>query len=698
MPIFLNALLLFLCLISIFLKSPEKKFSAILIITLSSIFILDLELLYLILDLNIIRLKNVMFSEGVIASFWVILAYYLNQVIGNLEDVNKKDSLLSIVLTIFLVLLTISLAFINFLNPIAVIDNRDIYLLSTNIAGNMQSYFQSILILISMFVMVWRIEILWRNVSNHIRLQLKFMFMGFMLISTLFIWAFSYRLTYGMFHVRNFTLMAAVIPIALIGIIYAILRHRLLNRKIFISRKMVYNSISLFIFGIYFVGLGLSAALMRYFNISIPYAATWSLIVIGIVFFFIILGNRSIKDRIRYFISTHFYINKYEYREEWLKFTKMLHGVTTVSEIIKCLRSVILNSMYTDEFSVWLRNVDNKFMPIKEHSSIDVNTSFDASDSIIRYLKRHKYLDLYEPKQSRDKDWLGVDSAHGRSLQEHGIALVIPLVGGDTLLGMVGVGTEFSGHSYGKDDYDLLFALCSQAASILYSIMIAEELSETRELGTFHKLSAFILHDIKNAASMLSLIRQNADGRMDNTEFQRDFLETIDNALRRMDKVSTRLSNISEAFIPDWQTVCLDYIIRENLKRLSPRLPGLNIETDIEEDINIRSDPAMLGSILENLLVNAYEASNGIGYVQIRVYSDKENICLEIEDNGSGFSREYMDKYLFKPFSTTKNKGMGIGLWQVKHIVAVLNGRIEVKSQEGKGTLFKIFFANQEEN
>jgi len=104
------------------------------------------------------------------------------------------------------------------------------------------------------------------------------------------------------------------------------------------------------------------------------------------------------------------------------------------------------------------------------------------------------------------------------------LVLIAPLFIGVQLIGLIGLGPEFTGGRYGHDDFDLLTAIGSQAASALMAVRMAEKLAEVRERQAWDKLSAFVLHDIKNAANMLSLARGNASNHLQNPQFQQDFL------------------------------------------------------------------------------------------------------------------------------------------------------------------------------
>jgi signal transduction histidine kinase len=102
------------------------------------------------------------------------------------------------------------------------------------------------------------------------------------------------------------------------------------------------------------------------------------------------------------------------------------------------------------------------------------------------------------------------------------------------------------------------------------------------------------------------------------------------------------------------------------------------------------ADPEQLRKVITNLLFNAKEAVNDAGEIRVSTAQQNSSVLLSVSDNGCGMSPEFMRRSLFKPFQTTKKTGLGIGMFHSKAIVEAHQGRIEVESQPGKGTTFRI--------
>ena len=256
---------------------------------------------------------------------------------------------------------------------------------------------------------------------------------------------------------------------------------------------------------------------------------------------------------------------------------------------------------------------------------------------------------------------------------------------------MIGLGPEFTGGKYGRDDFDLLKALGTQAASALLAARMVEEVSKNRQIETWNALSAFVLHDVKNAANMLSLLRTNADQHIGNPEFQKDMLKAIDSALNRMNKIHDRLGAFKRDIVPSFEDLNLSLILNESCQILLRKMPTLKLSISCNRDIQINSDREILAQIMDNLFLNAMEA--GGEQTEIKIIGGRgedHQSTIEMIDDGPGISPELLPDALFEPFKTTKPRGTGIGLWQVKWMLKRLGGSITAENVREGGAKFTI--------
>jgi putative PEP-CTERM system histidine kinase len=681
-PLFytLNVLLLLSGIASIRLKSGERNFSIALLRNLSGLPLLAGEYIYLAYHFEAQAAQLVLFSEIIFALLWLCLALRLHNIADTKTNNSHRHCLIEI--------------------PIAAAATYFLAYGSTHISSSGLSfsnyspeYFSAIFILTTVLYTSWRLEQFWRGLNTAQRWEYKAMVVGSLFISGALLWSASYRLTYLSIPPKHFLLLAALLLSGWILMLYGVVSHRLLNRKIFISRKVVYSFVVPSILAAYLLGFGLISLVMNTFGLQLSYVLKWLFLILGCVAIGLFSFSGKIRRRIHFFISTHFYINKYEYRDEWLALSQELQGALTEIDVVMALRQVLSESLYTAEIFVWLGDSSRGYTLVSAPDISDINNDANkiaANDPLIYFILAHSHfhLDDTEPVPA----WQNIVNEKSDLLSSLNLTLLSPISVGRHLIGLIGLGPEFTDGQYGHDDFDLLTVLGSQTASALMAVRMAEELAHAREQQAWNHLSAFVLHDIKNAATMLSLVKENAPEHIHEPEFQQDMLELMDDALKRMGRVEKRLLTLKDEIKPNLQHLELNQFLQTCCQRLEVKLPALKIDLEYSDDIPVHTDPELLFSILENLLLNAFEAQREETIVKIRTgkKSDSSEGFVEIIDNGPGIAEELLPDILFEPFKTNKKGGSGIGLWQAKRVLNSLNGTISADNNPQGGALFLI--------
>ncbi|WP_207678946.1 XrtA/PEP-CTERM system histidine kinase PrsK [Desulfonema magnum] len=638
------------------------------------------EYLYLVYHTTPRMISLVFFSESIFALIWFAKAFWLLRT-GDAETSKYKHFFVFEISTGLLVLGIGGYCF--FRVPVSYPAGNYIVFTHNNIF-----FLSNILLLSSAIFSAFRLERFWRSLSPTQRWEYKFLIIGSYLIGCTVCWAVSYRFIYHRMSFDHYLLLSVIFIFAWGLMIYAVVRHRLLNRKLFVSRKVVYASLAPLLFGLYLIVVSLISMVMHYLSLPLPIVLLWLLWIAGLVFIALMIVSGKVRHDVKYFISTHFYINKYEYRDEWLAFSRLLRGAMTETQVVNALHEVMSKSLYTNTMFIWIgdekqgyRLVFHKGVPIERekdyHLSADHSliTLLNTTDRY--YVKRTKYNICQFPVN--------------KFFPQLSLVLFVPLTIGEHTVGIVGVGPEFTGGLYGQDDFDLLTALCTQAASALMVVRMAEKLAMLRQKEAWNIMSAFILHDVKNAASMLSLIRENATAHLHDPEFQQDMLDAIDDSLKRMNKVQYRLSAVKREIEPFWQEIELCGWLQNFYRKLEKRLQGLTVNFCSEAAIPVKTDTELLSRLMENLLLNALEAGGTGTVVEVKIsYDANQQVNIELTDNGPGISAALLPDVLFEPFKTTKAGGSGIGLWQVKRLTAILGGDIIAENSDNGGARFVI--------
>ncbi len=682
----LEAALLFSGFAGLRLESSERLFSMYLVQCILGLPVLAGVYIYASMELIPVRMPLVLFAESVFAYIWACLAYWLyHAVTGNASG--KKRSVWIGIVPRLAILAGVAYGIIETDLPdkvdgAIVFSRHDVY------------FFCACFLLLSSVAMGWRVENFWRGLSTAQRRAYKYFLVGACLVCGGLVWISSYRLSYLSIRSDQFALLAAILALGWMFMVYAVVRHRLLNRKIYISRKIVYNFVVPLAFGVYLIGLGILIMIMRYMDLPMSYVLRWFLLVAGLSLAAVLLMSGRVRKRVKFFISTHFYVNKYEYRDEWLAFSRQLQGALNEPEIIGALELLLERSLYTDVVCIWTGDEDRGYRLALKKGSFALGASKGAfsvpsTDPVVRRLKTHDYChggEKQEPEFEKE-----ISSEQGRSsMMELGLVLFVPMISGERLIGFIGLGPEISGGKYSHDDFDLLLALGTQAASAIQAGRMAEELSRVRQREAWNTMSSFVLHDVKNAASMLSLIRQNAKGHLDDPEFQKDLLDAIDDALKRMAKVQNLLGTLKGETGPPLKETDLPAFLKRLKSHAAKRLPGLNIVLNCDCPIAVKADDEILFRIMENLLINALEAGGDGTTVEISCRDEIGKALVEVRDNGPGLPRDLPPDALFEPFKTTKPDGNGVGLWQVKRFAAILGGEVHARNYGSNGAVFSV--------
>jgi putative PEP-CTERM system histidine kinase len=248
-----------------------------------------------------------------------------------------------------------------------------------------------------------------------------------------------------------------------------------------------------------------------------------------------------------------------------------------------------------------------------------------------------------------------------------------------------------NGVSYTVEELDLLKCIGDQLAAALLNLRLTEDLMQSKELEAFQTMSTFFVHDLKNAASSLNLTLRNLPVHFDDPEFRADALRGIGNTVSRIDHMIERLSALRNKAEPRLEESDLNELVGETLERIGA-MPGVELEQELRPLPKISADREQIRSVITNLLLNAREALGAGGRIRVQTTIEDKRAVLAIEDNGSGMSAQFMKESLFRPFQSTKKKGLGIGMFQAKTIIEAHGGHIRVESASGQGTTFRVSF------
>ncbi|MBM4128872.1 MAG: PEP-CTERM system histidine kinase PrsK [Nitrospira sp.] len=548
--------------------------------------------------------------------------------------------------------------------------------------GGAGYYFYLFMILYAILTLV-NLEGTLRASSGAARWRIKHMLIGAGGIMALLLFYYSHALLYRSLDMNLSPLRASGVILSSVLITVSLFRQTFPKEEIALSRGMLYKSLTLLVVGIYLLGLGIVGAGMRYFGEDFSKYLSLVIVFAGTLALTATLFSETVRRKMKVFIDKNFFRDKYDYRAQWLQFTERISSTKSFDELLTAILGGFASAMGSQRRSLWLYDSARDIYYQSEPSDASGrHITIKGGNSLISYFKEKGWV--FNVKEGDHK----ILEENREAFRETGASLVVPLISNGSVIGFITLGKSLGGETYTYEDYDLLKTLARQATSALMSARLAEELAEAREMEAMGRISSFVLHDLKNLVYTLSLTAENAQENITNHEFQKDMIQTLSSTVEKAKSLIQKLSEMPQKEALNLQTMDLVPLIKETIK------PFLNGKTKVEVECPgqlVRSvDGEEMRKVIQNLVLNAIEATKG-GEVHVRAGTEDGMAYIRVSDNGCGMSEEYIEKNLFKPFYSTKKKGLGIGLYQCKSIVEAHGGRIKVKSKQDVGTDFSVY-------
>ena len=560
-------------------------------------------------------------------------------------------------------------------------------------------YYFNIFLLLSIIIIVVNFENTFRQTKGIEKWQIKYAVIGIIGGFCFFIYNISETLLYSFMRIKLIVGGSFIILMVNLLLAFSLVRHRLLDVNVFVSRQIIYRSISILIIGIYLFFTGILIELTRFVGEENRLLLRPIIIFIVMAFLGVLLLSDRTRRKIQVFINRNFFANKYDYRYVWTEFTEKITYDRNLSEMLPKMLEMISNTMWVLRISIWLWDEDSEEFYVA--STLNIPKKIDSSIKKWNNLSKH----LHEKEDIIDLENRG---ERGRLIYEENkflfdlmkVKLIMPLIAKDILIGFLTLGPEITGERFTEEDFELLRTFGDQAASIILNAKLSEKLIASQKMESLSRISAFIIHDLKNLVSTLSLVVQNSKIHFSNPEFQKDAFQTVSDTVGKMKNLIIKLSSSPKDLEYKFENVDVKNIIEEASEELKlrkvPKLKLTKSYSDIDGEYTMKGDLRALKKVFLNLFLNSLQSlPNGEGEIKIAIEKKEGEYSIEIADNGCGISKEFLDKNLFKPFKTTKKEGLGIGLYQCKTIIDAHNGRLEVESGEGIGTKFIINLPNQ---
>lgn len=540
------------------------------------------------------------------------------------------------------------------------------------------------------------IEQLLRSSNDDGKWIFKPMGLGLAAVFAFDLWFFSSAALFNVLDedllaVRGFV-VAMLVPLAAI----TIARNRNRALQLTLSQSAVFHSTTLMVVGVYLLFVSAAGYYVRYFGGEWGRALQLGLFSAALLALLLMVFSGSMRAKLRVIIGKHFFRYRYDYREEWLKFTTNLSAETDHHAV--CLRVVmgLADMVESPAGALWLHDpASNTYQQGASWNVAESHERVSHQDPLLTFMLAKNWVFNLEEYRSTPSRYAGVTSMPAWLATIPDVWLVVPLIAGRDLIGFVTLSTARTHMEVDWEVNDLLKTASSQAASHIAQMLATEALLEAKKFDSFNRMSAFVVHDLKNIITQLSLMVKNADRHWDKPEFQQDMLMTVQNSVERMRQLMLQL-RAGATPVPGTFGVKLGAIIERICAAKQPNFPNLSFE--LKRTLISRGHEERVERVIGHVIQNAIDATSQDGKVRVLLDQEEGMAMLQIEDTGHGMSQEFIRERLFKPFQSTKEAGMGIGAYESYQYVQELGGRLSVDSVEGQGTKVRLYLPLFESN
>ncbi len=565
----------------------------------------------------------------------------------------------------------------------------------------LNGYIFSILFVLALLVILVLLERVLRSSRGIKRWQIKFLTLGIVSYFAARLFTTSMTILFRSQNLNLEAVNAATLILAGILITVSFLRTRVLPEDIYLSGKMIQNSVTVILAGLYFLAIGIFATVIGSGRDGVPFEVFAFVVFLSFIGLMLVLLSDRLRQSMRRFVSRHFQRSLYDYRHTWETFTQRTSTLMDARNLCDEAAKLISEIIEVLSVNIWLIDESDKRWQLYG-STAHSDTTYSDLDQVWKGLEwitertrtEEILLDIKDIQNEVSKDDHASLEDQWEKFEKLRMRYFLPLQTGENLLGIIALGDKVRNAPLTLEEHDLLRTIAGQLAGNILNIRLTEHLQQAKEMEALQTFSAFFVHDLKNLSSKLSLMLQNFPGHIDNPDFREDSLRLISQSVDQINTLTGRISMVKDKLELNPVKVNINETVKSTLTDINGVIIS-TITTDLaatQPDVII--DPEQITIVLTNLIFNAHEALGDGGKIRIRTEEQDGWIIISVCDDGCGMTRDYIQNSLFRPFHSTKENGLGIGLYHCKTLVEAHHGRIEVKSREGEGSTFLVYLPN----
>ena len=560
----------------------------------------------------------------------------------------------------------------------------------------------NLLFLLGWLLVLVNLERTYRAAVGTMLWRIKFMILG---LGVIFIVRVYVSSQVFLFHnILNLSLQPVTATAILVGgvlLLRSLFRAGHFDADVYPPKSAPQNSLTVLLAGLYLLIVGVFAKLVLFWGGDASFTLKAFVLLVVLVLFAILLLSDQVRLHTRRFVSRHFQRPLYDYRSVWRRFTEETACCVKSAELCQVAVKLVTDIFQVLSVTIWL--VDDKrenfvFATstfLSEAKANDLKPQSADAMQVMQALRKHS--DPVDIDASKENWTVVLRRCHPDEFRKGGHRVCVPMVGGGEVLGLMILGDRVGGVTFSWQDFDLFKCIADQVAAGLLNTQLSQKLLQAKEMEAFQTMSAFFVHDLKNTTSTLNLMLKNLPVHFNDPEFRADALRGISKVVAHIDRLIGRLGLLRR----ELQIKPVESDLNEVVVRALAgweEAAGVSLVKNLGPLPKIMLDEEQLLKVVTNLILNAREAVQPAGQVRIETVRTDGGVMLTVSDNGCGMAPEFLSRSLFRPFQTTKKNGLGIGLFQSKMIVEAHKGRIQVESEPGKGTTFRILLPFLKQN
>lgn len=554
----------------------------------------------------------------------------------------------------------------------------------------------SAVLLIVLVLTLMNLELTFRSAVGTMRWRLKFVVLGMAVILGTRLYSHSQGILFSTPDIAALWGLesgALLLGCGFLAAAYA--RTGWSEVPVYPSSAVLRSSLTVLIVGVYLFVVGVLAQFVRHFGGEEFFELQALVFLLGMAGLGLLVLSDRARQQLRAFVARHFKQAQHDSVRIWTSFSQQLADVTDRASLCRTSAKLVSETFDVLSVTVWLLDDEKSQMVVGastgrqgqegSRGNLPSTTSTAVPEGLRAWSAPFDLEDEREPWADELRELNpGAFTSGGRRL-------CVPLRVGDRNLGVLVLADRINGALYTIEELELLKCIGDQVTSVLLNLRLSDEVARAKELEAFRTMSAFFVHDLKNTAASLNLMLKNLPVHFDDPAFREDALRAIGNTARRIDDMIDRLNALRQRPDAVRAVADLNQIVNEALDRVD-NMPNVELTRDLRPVPGILADREQIQSVVTNLVLNARDALGADGRIQVRTEHSGNRVVLAVQDNGCGISETFMRDSLFRPFQSTKKKGLGIGLFHARAIVQAHGGSLQVESEVGRGTTFLATF------